>query len=393
MQRFICLDLSRFLFALFVAMLHFRGAFFLERAYLAVDFFFVLSGFVLTHAYLPKAGQPGFLRRFFVDRVARLYPLYALTMAVLVVLNLVFYQTAGIGLETGWSYKDGYIYTFLVSLPLLQNSGLTTGPSWNAPAWSISVEFIANIGLAFALLRISRYRSRRAVGLSAGVLSLSCYGLLFGMRHTLGDFSTNLYGFLNAGLVRGVGGISLGVLCYLVYQATRGRSPVGRLLSWGGGVGLAGVVFFGNHIPNADFVAIPLTFAFVLGAAYQETVAGSPKGVHGFVAEQLGAISYAVYVIHWPIIVLVKWQLIYAMKWRIDAGSVLSEVVFVTVVCGLALLLHHLFEIPAKVKVRQMGGKQATDNWLDLPRESVSLDFVKPLIRVDAVDQERAPLR
>lgn len=331
MQRFVYLDFFRFVFALFVALLHFRGVFFLERAYLAVDFFFVLSGFVLTHAYLPRADRPDFLKRFFIDRVARLYPLYALTLAVLVVLNIVFYRSAGFGLEKGWSYQDGYFYTFIVGALLLQNSGLTTGPSWNAPGWSISVEFLANIGLAFALLGISRCRSRATAALCAGVLSIGCYMLLFNSLHTLGDFTSNVYGLLNAGLVRGVAGIALGVVCYLVYSSTkegvRGASTLHSALAWGGGALLATIIIFGDRIQNADFIAVPLTFAFVLGVAYVETFDYTPRGYGYRLAEELGAISYAVYVIHWPIVVFLKWQLIYAMKLPINAGSAAAEVI------------------------------------------------------------------
>ena len=137
MMRFVYLDFFRFVFALLVALLHFQGAVYFAKSYLAVDFFFILSGFVLTHAYLAKAQRPNFLLLFFIDRVARLYPLYLLTMAALAILNIVFYASKGIGLESGWSYQDGYFYTFVVNILMLQGSGLTTGPSWNAPASSV----------------------------------------------------------------------------------------------------------------------------------------------------------------------------------------------------------------------------------------------------------------
>ncbi|RRD21754.1 hypothetical protein ECB98_22605 [Brucellaceae bacterium VT-16-1752] len=61
-MRFVWLDFVRWLLALSVAASHLTGFQVIEKAYLAVDFFFVLSGFVLTGAYQQRVGKPRFLR-------------------------------------------------------------------------------------------------------------------------------------------------------------------------------------------------------------------------------------------------------------------------------------------------------------------------------------------
>lgn len=88
------LDLMRWVLAMLVAAGHLGGFAAPHKAYLAVDFFFVLSGFVLTGAYIEKASSQHFLWRFIIDRIARLYPLHLATLLVLVVVNILFWTTA-----------------------------------------------------------------------------------------------------------------------------------------------------------------------------------------------------------------------------------------------------------------------------------------------------------
>lgn len=156
-QRFVYLDLLRFTFAMIVFFGHAQGLFVLQEAHLAVDYFFILSGFVLTHAYQAKVGSPKFLYNFAVDRVARLYPLHLVLLIVLMAMNIWFTEiTKGQWLGDGWSYKDGRAYTLVLNFFMINNIGLTPGgSSWNAPAWSISVEFWVNIIIAATVL-ISR---------------------------------------------------------------------------------------------------------------------------------------------------------------------------------------------------------------------------------------------
>src|SRR3954464_14566979 len=85
-QRLLALDLMRGVAALMVAFGH---AGFLPNHYgatfsMCVAFFFILSGYVLTHAYGTELRKPGFdsVRAFLVIRLARLYPLHIVTWAI-----------------------------------------------------------------------------------------------------------------------------------------------------------------------------------------------------------------------------------------------------------------------------------------------------------------------
>jgi Predicted acyltransferases len=98
-----------------------------------VDLFFVISGFIFSYVYLADGRMRATLRQFVVARFARLYPLH---FAMLLASGLIFAfgqpATAGRVSADAWH--------FLLNLLMLQESGLNEGLSFNAPAWSISVE-------------------------------------------------------------------------------------------------------------------------------------------------------------------------------------------------------------------------------------------------------------
>jgi peptidoglycan/LPS O-acetylase OafA/YrhL len=88
--RFVALDSWRGICALLVAIHNLNfGSWLPQVAFVAhstlfVDFFFVLSGFVISHAYLDKLACPRNVSRFILRRIGRLWPLHAATLAALV---------------------------------------------------------------------------------------------------------------------------------------------------------------------------------------------------------------------------------------------------------------------------------------------------------------------
>ncbi|MFK0298242.1 acyltransferase family protein [Brevundimonas sp. NPDC090276] len=141
------LDALRFVAALFVVVFHFGDTApialrtvhgFLERGYLATDFFLILSGFVLAKAYgAGVASGKVSLQRFWLKRLARCYPTHIITLAILVVMVLV---AGALGMPpTNEGRFD------LSGLPaqifLLHAFGLGDD-QWNVPSWTISTLLI-----------------------------------------------------------------------------------------------------------------------------------------------------------------------------------------------------------------------------------------------------------
>ena len=135
------------------------------KGYLAVDMFFVLSGFVITHVY-----KGGFAHRvtgrcyrdFLKARVARIYPLHITVL-------LLFVATATVERAASYALKGSFepipllgersLGGFFANVVMLQ--GLWARElSWNDPSWSISLEFLAY--LLFPLLFPVLWRAGRA---------------------------------------------------------------------------------------------------------------------------------------------------------------------------------------------------------------------------------------
>ena len=113
------------------------------HGFLAVQLFWVISGFVIAKAYLNKMWEP---KKFIRNRFARLYPLHLITFLIVAILQLVIRGSQGS--YAICTYQDSY--HFLLNLFFIPAVGLEKGCSYNAPIWSVSVELISY--LAFALL-------------------------------------------------------------------------------------------------------------------------------------------------------------------------------------------------------------------------------------------------
>jgi peptidoglycan/LPS O-acetylase OafA/YrhL len=105
----------------------------------AVPFFFLLSGYVLSHVYLAPSRRPYFARNL-LARFARMAPLHYATLILVACIQLLF--VAREGKPFLYQFNDGW--HFLLNLTFLQESGLQTSYSFNGPSWSISVEMLVN---------------------------------------------------------------------------------------------------------------------------------------------------------------------------------------------------------------------------------------------------------
>lgn len=125
------------------------------HSYLFVDFFFVLSGFVISHAYgkifvksLNFGNYVGFMRA----RFARVYPLHFTLLIVYVAL-------AAAGVK---QTQENPEWSIVANLILVQAMGYFSHTTWNQPSWSISVEWWTYIIFPFAVPLAFRYIRRRA---------------------------------------------------------------------------------------------------------------------------------------------------------------------------------------------------------------------------------------
>ncbi|MGM9475648.1 acyltransferase family protein [Pedobacter sp. GSP4] len=177
-QHFEILDGLRGIAAIAVVIFHFMeiaitdySKNFIGHGYLAVDFFFCLSGFVIAYAYDNRAPHIG-ITQFFKLRLIRLHPLVVIG-SVLGLLTYLFDPFSDLYAIYGFG-KTALLFltsAFLVPYPLMPER-YTNLFCLNAPAWSLFWEYVANIFYILLLYKINKKALIALVSVGAVVL---CY--------------------------------------------------------------------------------------------------------------------------------------------------------------------------------------------------------------------------
>lgn len=231
-----------------------------------VDLFFVISGYIFAHVYLGGAGL-GDRRRledFAVARVARLYPLHLTMLCVVAVLD--------------WGKAENMLPTFLAHLFMLQGVVPGADEGFDGPSWSISVEVICYALFALA----ARSGGRTLTAMSAGlVVAIAVKLAALGLPG--GPWGADYF-------VRGIMGFFAGQLLWR-YRTAAERVPTAVLvLALAAGV----TIDTGAYSPLLPLGLLAWPAALLL-ALRVRTLASAP-----FV--WLGDRSYAVYLIHYPVL-------------------------------------------------------------------------------------------
>ena len=298
-RKFAALEGWRGLCALFVATNH-VGQFVpwhlgrvpvIANAYLYVDFFFVLSGFVIAHAYGKRIQSTSDIASFAVRRFGRLWPLHAAVLGGFVAfecLNLLLKQFAG-----GFSGHAPFTLThtpdgLIANLVFLQGLAPWRGARWNVPSWTISVEFWTYLVFAGTCL----VSDLRRISLRAALAVLGFLMILVGGRY--------MAVYAGFGLFRCICGFFLGSLIYEAFPSTRQLAlPYPSLLE-----GLAlmlAVLLVSVAGVGALSLAAPLVFAAVVYVFSFEAGAVSRILMSKPMA-RLGAWSYSIYLIHYALV-------------------------------------------------------------------------------------------
>ena len=161
-QHFLILDGLRGVAAFAVVVFHFMEWIitdftknFIAHGFLAVDFFFCLSGFVIAYAYDNRIEELG-IKKFFKLRFIRLHPLVVFG-SVLGLLGFFLdpFSNEAAATTSGMIALVFLSSLFLIPFPVLADRGFNLF-SFNAPAWSLFWEYIANIVYALILRKLSR---------------------------------------------------------------------------------------------------------------------------------------------------------------------------------------------------------------------------------------------
>lgn len=309
----------------------------LAKGYLAVDLFFMLSGFVLWLNYSERlrAGGLGDAPAFLLRRIARIWPLHLVMLAGAIAFVLVV-------AATGREPSDHYPWTELpLHLLLMQNWGFTDALTWNDPAWSISCELAAYMMLPLLALATDWRRfGTPSLCTVLLLLALSLSGLMTAAGATnLGDQIPRF------GLPRALFEFTMGtVICALwarFREAPQGAAILASVVS----AAAAAATWFAG-LPET--LAVPLVFAGLLLAV--ALTAGSARNPLGWrPLHYLGEISYATYLCHFLLFIAFKLLLVD------DAAHLSLQLagLFLAFVLAASVGLHHLVERPAQRRLNR----------------------------------------
>ncbi|CAH1670604.1 acyltransferase family protein [Chelatococcus asaccharovorans] len=294
------LDSWRGIFALAVALLHAPVPFlgsetaFVQSFYLAVDFFLVLSGFVIAMNYESRLSGPREVTRFAWRRFWRLYPLHITTLAVLGLMVLVMQRA---GANGSGHQADATLGDFLRMAALLHAFGTTAIDIFNWPSWSISAEIWSYLVFASVVL-VTGSHDRLRVALYG---ALGCLGLAIVFSSPADPGRDTFLSVTGLGIGRGLFGFFAGVLAWRLFEVTR-RARLWRSAGLMSLVEiglvtllLAGLALIDNTTP-AVFGIVALFPAMVIVFAHQGGIIS--RALQSPALVKLGALSYGIYLWH-----------------------------------------------------------------------------------------------
>jgi peptidoglycan/LPS O-acetylase OafA/YrhL len=268
---------------------------------LCVDFFFLLSGFVLCHSFMRRpVGAGEFLWR----RILRLAPMYFVTT----VMALFFVPDRFTNFEVD------------TNVALLQP--LFGTQSVNFPAWSVPLElYFPFIAVLAVPLLATMTKNARASALIAAII--------------LGSLACFVYqGDIDLELTRSVAGLSAGALLY-VRRLNRPYARASAVLAFGGVAGAVLIMTLSGVLPAVSLLFYPCAMAAIwYGAGAKGLFSTRPF-------QAAGRWSYSIYLLHIPVLAM-------AQTWTGSTlqGDVFTKAGVTIVVLALAGLTYWFIEAP-----------------------------------------------
>ncbi|WP_158797927.1 acyltransferase [Pedobacter sp. L105] len=296
MKRFCALDGLRGVGAILVVIYHTHvlGALsefsFFRNGYRAVEFFFVLSGFVMYHAYGQKSLDFLRFKRFLISRTFRIFPLHIVMLIFFIFLEILKYIAGlkGYNFSTPAFSGNNTPSAILPNLFLIEEwlgKPGTGTRSFNTPTWSISIEYYTYLIFGSILLFIPGIKKYLFIFLSI----LSFVAL------------ENHYPYLNNSIFRGLSCFFIGCLCYLVYLEIGKLKLTTKIfyLLEVVSIGIAGAIFpfdfaYKDVVITLSFCLVVISFSFDRGiiSAFLKTK----------IMNHVGKLSYSIYLTHYAIL-------------------------------------------------------------------------------------------
>lgn len=325
---------------------------FFEAGYMGVTLFFTLSGFVLAINYFERLRKPNIraIWQFGVARFARIYPLYILILAYILLRQHAF----GEGIIAWWEH----VFALQAWDPNVYRAF-----SFNGPAWSVSVEAFLYACFPLLVLMLARLRTPRSV-LSAAVITalamtaLVTWFVLSGRGGLPWSNIESAHRWLYVTPLTRLGDFTLGVLAARLYSQVREHKGVVR-----SGAPLAAAAALVIVVLMAWPANLYSTWSWDLAYAIPSVVlifglAVSPRSRPARMLSfplmlLLGESSYAFYLVHQRAL-----EYFGAGRWAVatSATTIAYEALTLGAIICLSVGLHVMIERPARLYIRRLLG-------------------------------------
>ena len=314
-----------------------------ESSYLAVDVFFVLSGVVIANAYEHKLRQTMTFQAFAWRRMVRVYPLYALGTLITIAGLLMGFPSSIRPQDIGLFALCGALLipvvpTFSTNVPAVMYP-------LNAPAWSLTCELIVNAVYAAALPWLT-WRRIAVIMLTA---ALGCIGIIaYVQTHDLNAGFT--LKSAPAGLIRTTYSFFAGVLLLRLYRqsgspqlpprpsATRSIAILAALIA----------ILIADPpqalVPIYSFVAVTVLIPALIWAAMHCEPPGRLRDLYVF----LGAISFALYTLHEPLLFWFENVVRHAAPGSVETWGIQLGALYLTITITACWFIHSRLDEPLR---------------------------------------------
>lgn len=328
---------------------------FIPNLYLFVDFFFVLSGFVITLNFSQKITDGTSYKGYLIKRFFRLYPLFLTTSIPYFATSILktYYHFTVFQTSNYFKLPDFFAY-----LTLTFKWGFVDDLIFNQPTWSISVELFLYIlcGLVFMLSKSKKVNIALSV-----VLCIASFAILAWHDHALIDSG-------RLAVLRGILSFFMGVIiCYLLNPnqeriAPSGSSAFARMNYFMLTVILFATAFLliGSY-PILTFV-FPLLWTLVIYLMVDQKL---PAFISWFLNLRfmlfLGTISYSIYLTN-PMMTFVTEKIFKKARMESSYGiSIAGSVTLFTLIIVVSWFTYHYIEIPGKALSKRFTKPSASD--------------------------------
>ncbi len=325
----------------------------LTKGYLWVDFFFILSGFILAHVYGEKLRTTPFkqgIPSYLWSRFTRIYPLHIFTLAVLIATTYPIAHFFPAAVDDSWrTYFAGEVIPH--HLILIQTMKVHEYLSWNIASWSISAEWWTYI-LALPLI-VGLINRNKLVNL----IAMACaFYLLIELVAFKGGKSLDIT--FDLGFFRCFFEFVIGLSLYSFYKWSLAERFLKNDFTFFGSLIAIATCF---HYSVNDLVTLPLFCLLTLASAFNQS--NGLKFLSKKPLKYLGDISYSIYLVH-SVIFMAYWFSFPHINITLIDGSLplLTKIVFISSFILITIVVshytHRYIEVGMRRKLRALSNKR-----------------------------------